>query len=154
MLRETSKALLYLHQNHVMHRDVRGSNILITAGGEVKLCDFGLTHNLKSESGRCSMLIGSPSWMAPEMFTAGKVRAYEPDEYADEDEETEARMSGYDYRSDVWALGITAIELGDGAAPFLDMHPSRTMFQVVRNPPPTLYRPANWSKNYNDFISE
>lgn len=60
----------------------------------------------------------------------------------------------YGIRADVWALGITAIELGDSAAPFLDMHPTRAMFQILRNPPPTLYRPANWTQNYNDFIAE
>lgn len=62
--------------------------------------------------------------------------------------------SGYDSRVDVWAIGITAIELADGKAPFQDMHPTRALFQIVRNPPPTLYRPTNWSENFNDFISE
>jgi myosin-3 len=50
--------------------------------------------------------------------------------------------------------GITAIELGDGKAPFQDIHPTRALFQIVRNPPPRLYRPTNWSQEYNDFISE
>jgi len=61
---------------------------------------------------------------------------------------------GYDSRADVWAIGITAIELADGKAPFEDMHPTRALFQIVRNPPPTLYRPTNWSENLNDFIME
>jgi myosin-3 len=52
------------------------------------------------------------------------------------------------------SAGITAIELGDGKAPFLDIHPSRALFQIVRNPPPTLYRRANWSQHFNDFIAE
>ena len=60
----------------------------------------------------------------------------------------------YGIRADVWSLGITAIELGDGKPPFLDMHPTRAMFQILRNPPPTLYRPSNWGTNYNDFIAE
>lgn len=93
---------------------------------------------------------------------------------------SEGDKTQYDNRSDVWALGIcksiirlhliikidfnyktlhfflgiTAIELGEGRAPFQDMHPTRALFQIVRNPPPTLYRPANWSQNYNDFIAE
>lgn len=60
----------------------------------------------------------------------------------------------YGNRSDVWAYGITAIELGDGKAPFIDMHPTRAMFQIVRNPPPTLYRQSNWTQEFNDFIAE
>jgi myosin-3 len=53
-----------------------------------------------------------------------------------------------------FCLGITAIELGDGEAPYQDMHPTRTLFQILRNPPPLLHRPANWSQDYNDFIAE
>lgn len=127
-----------MHKHHFVHRDVRGSNILLTVDGEVKLCDFGLTKSTGSTFGKRSTCIGSPCWMAPEMFATP----------------TKKNEELYGSRIDVWALGITAIELGDGAAPFLDMHPTRAMFQIVRNPPPTLYRPANWSQNYNDFIAE
>ena len=65
-----------------------------------------------------------------------------------------AKGYSYDNRADVWALGITAIELADGRAPFSEMHATRAMFQILRNPPPTLYRQSNWSQNFNDFISE
>lgn len=57
-------------------------------------------------------------------------------------------------RADVWALGITTIELADGKPPFADMHPSRALFQIVRNPPPTLFKSSNWSQQMNDFIAE
>lgn len=132
-------ALVYLHKNHFVHRDVQGNNILLTAEGEVKLCDFGLTTSTGSTLGKRGTLIGSPSFMAPEMFINTAVKQ---------------KKEMYGNRIDVWALGITAIELGDCKAPFADMHPTRTMFQIVRNPPPTLNRPANWSQNYNDFIAE
>lgn len=138
ILREAAKGLVELHKQNFVHRDVRGSNILLTTEGEVKLCDFGLTKSTGSASGKRSTCIGSPCWMAPEMFGNS----------ARKDEELNGN------RIDVWALGITAIEIGDGAAPFVDMHPTRAMFQIIRNPPPTLYRPANWSQNYNDFIAE
>lgn len=78
------------------------------------------------------LCVGSPAWMAPEVATC----------------------QTYDDRVDVWSLGITAIEIGDGKAPLQDMHPSRAVFQVARNPPPTLYRPSNWSDIYNDLIEE
>lgn len=138
ILKEAANGLVELHKHHFVHRDVRGSNILLTAEGEVKLCDFGLTKSTGSTFGKRSTRIGSPCWMAPEMFGTP----------------TRKNEELYGSRIDVWALGITAIELGDGVAPFLDMHPTRAMFQIVRNPPPTLYRPANWSQNYNDFIAE
>lgn len=138
ILREAAKGLAKMHKNYFVHRDVRGSNILLTSEGEVKLCDFGLTKSLGGTFGKRSTCIGSPCWMAPEMFGTSSKKNEEL----------------YGSRVDVWGLGITAIELGDGAAPFLDMHPTRTIFQIVRNPPPTLYRPANWSQNYNDFIAE
>lgn len=139
ILRETVSALVHLHKNHFVHRDVQGSNILLTAEGEVKVCDFGLTAPTGSTMGKRGTCIGSPNFMAPEMF--GNSSSRRNDEL-------------HGTRADVWAIGITAIELGDGAAPFADMHPTRAMFQIVRNPPPTLYRPANWTQNYNDFIAE
>lgn len=138
ILRETVNAVIHLHKNHIIHRDIRGSNILLTTEGEVKLCDFGLTRNIRTTLGKRGTCIGSPNWMAPEMVK-------NPGRNDDE---------AYGSRCDVWALGITAIEFGDGNPPFLDMHPTRAMFQILRNPPPTLYRPANWSQNYNDFIAE
>uniref|UniRef100_A0A0A9Z196 Neither inactivation nor afterpotential protein C n=1 Tax=Lygus hesperus TaxID=30085 RepID=A0A0A9Z196_LYGHE len=136
IIREVIKALTTLHENHVIHRDVKASNILLTKNGEVKLVDFGLARELSSTMGKRQTCLGSPCWMAPEVVTS------------------KGTKGSYDNRADVWALGITAIELGDGKAPFQDMHPTRALFQIVRNPPPTLYRPANWTQNYNDFISE
>ncbi|XP_054282333.1 neither inactivation nor afterpotential protein C isoform X3 [Macrosteles quadrilineatus] len=140
ILHETVKALVHLHENHVMHRDVRGSNILLTKLGEVKLVDFGLSRELKSTMDKRNTVIGSPSWMAPEVVTSERLEGTE--------------TNAYDNRADVWALGITAIELGDGKAPFEGIHPTRALFQIVRNPPPTLYRPASWTQNFNDFINE
>ncbi|XP_052892100.1 neither inactivation nor afterpotential protein C [Anopheles moucheti] len=137
ILREVSKALIYLHEHHIVHRDVRGSNILLSKDGEVKLCDYGLARDTKTTLGKRGTCIGSPCWMAPEVVTSSK---------SDKDV--------YDNRSDVWALGITAIELGDGKPPFADMHATRAMFQIVRNPPPTLYRQSTWTQEYNDFIAE
>ncbi|XP_071448821.1 neither inactivation nor afterpotential protein C isoform X2 [Hetaerina americana] len=137
ILRETVKGLVHLHENNIIHRDIRGSNIMITKGGEVKLCDFGLSRRVKGEMGKRQTVLGSPCWIAPEVVTSDR-----------------AGSEGYDIRSDIWSIGITAIELGDGNPPFMNIHPTRALFQIVRNPPPTLYRPANWTQNYNDFISE
>ncbi|XP_066595242.1 neither inactivation nor afterpotential protein C isoform X2 [Prorops nasuta] len=132
ILKEIIKALVHLHEHNVIHRDIRGNNIMLTKEGGVRLVDFGLSRNIEGEMGQRRTCIGSPSWMAPEVVM-GK---------------------GYGARADVWAIGITAIELADGKPPFQDMNPTRALFQIVRNPPPGLYRPANWSQNFNDFIAE
>ncbi|XP_060801531.1 neither inactivation nor afterpotential protein C [Amyelois transitella] len=134
ILKYTIKALIYLHENNVMHRNIRCSNILITKDGEVKLTDFGLSCKLNGNLAKRHTNIGSPSWMAPEVV-------------ASSDE-------GYGNRADVWALGITTIEMVDGKAPFQDMHPTRALFQIIRNPPPGLTKPAMSSNEINDFISE
>lgn len=126
---------MFLNENKILHRDIRGDNILLTKEGEIKLVDFGLCRSIKGEMGRRNTSIGSPNWMAPEVVTA-------------------KGTSGYGMRSDVWSIGITAIELADGKPPFQDMHPTRALFQIVHNPPPTLYRPANWTQTLNDFINE
>ncbi|KAJ8920812.1 hypothetical protein NQ315_004953 [Exocentrus adspersus] len=138
ILKEVTKAIIYLHENKVVHRDVRGSNILLTREGEVKLCDFGLSRKLRSKDQKLFTRLGSCCWMAPELASANQSKN---DAY-------------YDNRIDVWALGITAIELGEGKAPFQDMHPTRAMFQIITNPPPSLQKLTYWSEYYHDFISE
>lgn len=138
IIREVAKALLELHKSHIMCRDVKGSNVLLTGEGSVKLVDFGLAKSFESTMGKRGTCVGSPNWMAPEMFT----------------NPSQMNEKAYGSRADVWALGILAIELGDGHPPFYEMHPTRMIFQILRNPPPTLYRPSNWSTNFNDFISE
>ncbi|XP_028035821.1 neither inactivation nor afterpotential protein C [Bombyx mandarina] len=134
ILKYTIKALVYLHENKVMHRNIRCSNILITKDGEVKLSDFGLSCKLSGTLDKSKTNVGSPSWMAPEVVTCGN--------------------DGYGNRIDVWALGITTIEMADGKAPYQDMHPTRALFQIVRCPPPTISKPSMWSNDINDFISE
>ncbi|XP_078049671.1 STKc_myosinIII_N_like and MYSc_Myo21 domain-containing protein ninaC isoform X2 [Augochlora pura] len=138
ILKEVCKAVIYLHENNVMHRDIRASNILLTKEGEVKLVDFGLSRAVQGEMGKRYTCVGSPCWMAPEVAISKE----------------SGSSNGYGNRADVWAVGITAIELADGKPPFQDMHPTRALFQIVRNPPPHLYRQSNWSQNFNDFIAE
>lgn len=65
-----------------------------------------------------------------------------------------AGEEGYGNRVDVWALGISAIEMVDGKAPFENMHPTRALFQILRNPPPGVAKPSMSSNDLNDFINE
>uniref|UniRef100_A0A8C4P1R1 non-specific serine/threonine protein kinase n=1 Tax=Dicentrarchus labrax TaxID=13489 RepID=A0A8C4P1R1_DICLA len=118
----------------VIHRDIKGQNVLLTENAEVKLVDFGVSAQLDRTVGRRNTFIGTPYWMAPEVIAC--------DENPD---------STYDYRSDIWSLGITAIEMAEGAPPLCDMHPMRALFLIPRNPPPKL-KSKKWSKKFIDFI--
>ncbi|KAK7063234.1 Myosin-IIIa, partial [Halocaridina rubra] len=130
-------AMVYLHENHCMHRDIKGHNILLTDQGAIKLVDFGVSSHLSSTWGRRNTSVGTPYWMAPEVIACEQQLDY-----------------SYDVRCDVWSLGITAIELADGEPPLSEIHPMRALFQIPRNPPPSLDRPVEWSVEFNDFVSE
>uniref|UniRef100_A0A4W5LRA7 non-specific serine/threonine protein kinase n=1 Tax=Hucho hucho TaxID=62062 RepID=A0A4W5LRA7_9TELE len=132
--REILRGLSHLHQHKVIHRDIKGQNVLLTENAEVKLVDFGVSAQLDRTVGRRNTFIGTPYWMAPEVIAC--------DENPD---------STYDYRSDIWSLGITAIETAEGAPPLCDMHPMRALFLIPRNPPPKL-KSKKWSKKFIDFI--
>ncbi|XP_055785747.1 mitogen-activated protein kinase kinase kinase kinase 4-like isoform X6 [Salvelinus fontinalis] len=132
--REILRGLAHLHAHHVIHRDIKGQNVLLTENAEVKLVDFGVSAQLDRTVGRRNTFIGTPYWMAPEVIAC--------------DENPEAT---YDYRSDLWSTGITAIEMAEGAPPLCDMHPMRALFLIPRNPPPRL-KSKKWSKKFCSFI--
>jgi myosin III len=68
ILRETVEGLIYLHNNHCMHRDVKGHNILLTESAEIKLVDFGVSSHLAATMARRNTSVGTPYWMAPEVI--------------------------------------------------------------------------------------
>eukprot|EP00079_Xenopus_tropicalis_P036562 XP_017950333.1 PREDICTED: myosin-IIIa [Xenopus tropicalis] len=137
ILHEAMMGLLYLHQHKTIHRDVKGNNILLTTVGGVKLVDFGVSAQLTNTRLHRNTSVGTPFWMAPEVIAC--------EQQVD---------TTYDARCDVWSLGITAIELGDGDPPLADLHPMRALFKIPRNPPPTLRQPELWSAEFNDFINK
>ncbi|KAK5973998.1 Traf2 and NCK-interacting protein kinase [Trichostrongylus colubriformis] len=133
--REILRGLYHLHQNKVIHRDIKGQNVLLTDSAEVKLVDFGVSAQLDKTVGRRNTFIGTPYWMAPEVIAC--------------DENPEAT---YDSRSDLWSLGITSLEMAEGHPPLCDMHPMRALFLIPRNPPPRLKRTKKWTKKFESFI--
>uniref|UniRef100_A0A673FYR5 non-specific serine/threonine protein kinase n=1 Tax=Sinocyclocheilus rhinocerous TaxID=307959 RepID=A0A673FYR5_9TELE len=123
--REILRGLSHLHAHKVIHRDIKGQNVLLTENAEVKLVDFGVSAQLDRTVGRRNTFIGTPYWMAPEVIAC--------DENPD---------STYDYRSDIWSLGITAIEMAEGAPrKYTLIHPFLAWFTVS-------FR----SKKFIDFI--
>ncbi|XP_072314056.1 TRAF2 and NCK-interacting protein kinase-like isoform X1 [Eucyclogobius newberryi] len=132
--REILRGLTHLHHHKVIHRDIKGQNVLLTENAEVKLVDFGVSAQLDRTVGRRNTFIGTPYWMAPEVIAC--------------DENPDAT---YDFKSDLWSLGITAIEMAEGAPPLCDMHPMRALFLIPRNPAPRL-KSKKWSKKFQSFI--
>ncbi|XP_015782683.1 traf2 and NCK-interacting protein kinase isoform X3 [Tetranychus urticae] len=132
--REILRGLSHLHANKIIHRDIKGQNVLLTDNADVKLVDFGVSAQLDKTIGRRNTFIGTPYWMAPEVIAC--------------DENPEAT---YDNRSDLWSLGITALEMAESQPPLCDLHPMRALFLIPRNPPPRL-KSRKWSRKFHSFI--
>eukprot|EP00808_Paulinella_micropora_P001281 g36111.t1 len=133
VVREVLKGLVYLHSNRRIHRDLKAANILLTKEGEVKLADFGVSCQLATHETRRRTVVGTPFWMAPELLSQDQ--------------------RGYDYKADVWALGIVAMELAKGAPPLGHMHPFKALLSIAKNGPPVLPDPENWSSEFVHFIA-
>ncbi|XP_067130068.1 mitogen-activated protein kinase kinase kinase kinase 3-like isoform X2 [Centruroides vittatus] len=135
MCRETLQGLKYLHSLGMMHRDVKGANILLTEDGDVKLADFGVSAQITATISKRKSFIGTPYWMAPE------VAAVE-------------RKGGYNQQCDIWAVGITAIELAELQPPMFDLHPMRALFLMSKSgfKSPTLKDKNKWSPTFHHFV--
>ncbi|MGH0141486.1 UNVERIFIED_CONTAM: hypothetical protein FKN15_021453 [Acipenser sinensis] len=133
--RETLQGLNYLHSKGKMHRDIKGANILLTDNGYVKLADFGVSAQITATLAKRKSFIGTPYWMAPE------VAAVE-------------RKGGYNQLCDIWAVGITAIELAELQPPMFDLHPMRALFLMTKSnfQPPKLKDKIKWTNNCHHFV--
>ncbi len=125
---QTLQGLVYLHEQGVIHRDIKGANILTTKQGLVKLADFGVasrTTGLHEAS-----VVGTPYWMAPEVI----------------------ELTGATTASDIWSLGCTVIELLDGKPPYHALQPMPALFRIVNDDHPPL--PQGASPSALDFLMQ
>ncbi|KAK0136635.1 Serine/threonine-protein kinase 10 [Merluccius polli] len=133
--RQTLEALLYLHNNKIIHRDLKAGNILVSLHGDVKLADFGVSAKNTKTLQRRDSFIGTPYWMAPEVVMC----------------ET-SKDRPYDYKADIWSLGVTLIELAQVEPPNHEMNPMRVLLKIAKAEPPTLMQPSRWSPAFSDFL--
>ncbi|KAM9980876.1 hypothetical protein ACTFIY_003171 [Dictyostelium cf. discoideum] len=131
VVKNTLKGLIYLHSQNIIHRDVKAANVLLSEGCDVKIADFGVSEKLNGALDQSKEMIGTPLWMAPEVIL----------------------KKNYDYKADIWSLGITIIEMADGLPPHIDLPPMRAMKMVPNWPPPTFAEPKKWSPLLNDFLA-
>jgi len=138
---QTLQGLNFLHEKHMIHRDIKAGNILFNKEGQIKLADFGVSAILASDDKRCSTLVGTYHWMAPEVIDP-------------------SIASGYDFLADIWSLGITCIELAYGSVPYTQHRPGNVFVLILRNQPPSLQDPRlesvakrTFSPAFSEFVS-
>ncbi|XP_029476841.1 mitogen-activated protein kinase kinase kinase kinase 2-like isoform X2 [Oncorhynchus nerka] len=133
--RETLQGLHHLHETGKMHRDIKGANVLLTERGDVKLADFGVAAEINASVAKRKSFIGTPYWMAPEVAAVEK-------------------KGGYNQLCDIWAVGITAIELAELQPPMFDLHPMRALMMMSKSSfqPPKLKDKTKWSADFHSFV--
>ncbi|KAM4035854.1 uncharacterized protein ACNLHF_014919 [Anomaloglossus baeobatrachus] len=134
---QTLLGLQHLHSNKIIHRDLKAGNILLTQHGDIRLADFGVSAVNSQTLQRRSSFIGTPYWMAPEVIMC----------------ET-CKDAPYDYKADVWSLGVTLIELAETQPPNHEMNPTRVLLKILKSEPPNLKYQKLWSQDFKEFLSK
>ena len=131
VLRRTLEALAFLHEKHIIHRDIKSDNLLMNTNGDVKLADFGYACQLTSDKPGRKSKVGTVCWMAPELIHGSRM---------------------YTEKVDVWSFGIFAMEMADGDPPYINDQQSRVIFNIVKKEPPPI--DSRWSNDFKDFVKQ
>lgn len=126
------ECLVYIHNLHRIHRDIKSDNLLLGVDGSVKVADFGYAAQLTKQQQKRNTVVGTPYWMAPEL------------------------IRGFDYgtKVDVWSLGVMMIEMAEREPPYMDLPPLRALFLITTKEFPGLKEPGKWSHQFSDFVSQ
>ena len=121
------KALHYLHHNRIIHRDMKPQNILVGAGGTVKLCDFGFARHMSAKTMVLTSIKGTPLYMAPELV----------------------QEKPYKETVDLWSLGVILFELYKGEPPFYTNNIYSLIQLIIKD---KVKYPAGMSRSFKDFL--
>ncbi|MGH0118948.1 UNVERIFIED_CONTAM: hypothetical protein FKN15_002736 [Acipenser sinensis] len=135
--RQMLEALVYLHSMKIIHRDLKAGNILLTQDGDIKLADFGVSAKNTKTLQRRDSFIGTPYWMAPEVVMCETMKD-----------------TPYDYKADIWSLGITLIEMAQIEPPHHELNPMRVLLKIAKSDPPSLDVPSKWTPEFKDFLKK
>jgi len=129
------EGLSFLHDQKMIHRDIKTGNILFNKDGVIKLADFGVSAIMADKDEKKTTMVGTWQWMAPEVIDP-------------------ATFGGYDFKADIWSLGITCIELAFGAPPYSSLTPNHVMMNILSKEPPSIKQLASPSKQISNFFSD
>lgn len=132
VVKETLKALVYIHSLHRIHRDIKSDNILLGENGEVKIADFGYAAQLTQQQQKRTTVVGTPYWMAPELI----------------------RGHMYGVKVDCWSTGILLMEMAEGEPPYMEYPPLRALFMITTKGIPDLREAAKWTEEMRDFLAK
>lgn len=132
IFRELLVAVAHIHQEGIIHRDIKAANVLITTQGQLRLCDFGVAAETSiTERKKRTTIVGTPYWMAPEVAIEG---------------------ASYNNKADIWSLGITLYEMVTGNPPYSDQEAMRALLLISKQRPPRL-EGAQYSSTLKDIVA-
>lgn len=133
ILTDLLKGLSVIHNKFkIIHRDIKAANILLNSQGAVKICDFGVGRKFDSGCQETMTIVGTPYWMAPEVIQG----------------------MNYSYPADIWSVGITAVEMAEGAPPYSEYMPTKAMIEIATRGFPGYRHPEAHSDDLKDFIEK
>lgn len=148
IMHETLLGLQYIHENGQIHRDIKAGNILLDANGDVRIADFGVSGwlvNAGTQQEKAKTFVGTPCWMVSVHLLPRNLRNCSTSisllvalVSCMQAPEVMEQVHGYDYKADIWSLGITALELAKGYAPYAKYPPMKVLILTIQEDPPSL----------------